>query len=473
MPYSRCPAVTLFAVDVRTTASVTSSSLSPSTLPTCSSMIPVGELSSTSTSSVASPSAVHHRTDPADLAERRPDRRAVLLDQPGVRLVREERPPVVAEPDLLREVEVLDRRVPADPAPAPHADVRQQPQQRRVQIRAGTAGRGCPRTATARPAARSATAAAAADCRSPTPPGHPYRDVDEPAGERAEARDEQAHESDLGDHDDDPMLWRMTRSLVIKVTAGADAPERCSQAFTVAATAVAAGVGVSLWLTGESAWFALPGRAAEFELPHSAPLEDLLDAVLAAGTVTLCTQCAARREITTEDTHPGGTHRRRGHVRRGSPRRRRPGAGLLIAFRPRACAYPAQRVVADTNRPAESCRTTMSEPPDRYATMFAEAISGCGATPASAVARFRWSTGGGRRTVTVSAAPPLTHATGRARRPLHAGRGYGQRGQGIGQRRDRGGRHGRYRDRATGGRQPVSSRIPGRPVSGTEPTTAT
>lgn len=94
------------------------------------------------------------------------------------------------------------------------------------------------------------------------------------------------------------MLWRMSRSLVIKVTAGADAPERCSQAFTVAGTAVAAGIGVSLWLTGESAWFALPGRAAEFELPHSAPLEDLLTAVLAAGTVTLCTQCAARRGIT-------------------------------------------------------------------------------------------------------------------------------------------------------------------------------
>jgi predicted peroxiredoxin len=90
----------------------------------------------------------------------------------------------------------------------------------------------------------------------------------------------------------------MSRGLVIKVTAGADAPERCSQAFTVAATAISAGVGVSLWLTGESAWFALPGRAAAFELPHAAPLADLLNAVLAAGTVTLCTQCAARRGIT-------------------------------------------------------------------------------------------------------------------------------------------------------------------------------
>ncbi|HZD96583.1 MAG TPA: DsrE family protein [Micromonosporaceae bacterium] len=101
------------------------------------------------------------------------------------------------------------------------------------------------------------------------------------------------------------MLWRMSRRLVIKVTAGADAPERCSQAFTVAATAAAAGVDVSLWLTGESAWFALPGRAADFELPHSAPLEDLLSAVLAAGTVTLCTQCAARRGIMPDAVIPG------------------------------------------------------------------------------------------------------------------------------------------------------------------------
>ena len=37
---------------------------------------------------------------------------------------------------------------------------------------------------------------------------------------------------------------------MIKVTAGKDEPERCNQAFTVAATAVASGVPVSLWLTG-------------------------------------------------------------------------------------------------------------------------------------------------------------------------------------------------------------------------------
>jgi predicted peroxiredoxin len=95
------------------------------------------------------------------------------------------------------------------------------------------------------------------------------------------------------------------RALVVKVTAGSDGPERCSQAFTVAALAVASGARVSLWLTGESAWFALPGRAAEFELPHAAPLEDLLAAVLEGGTVTLCTQCAARRGIAEGAVLPG------------------------------------------------------------------------------------------------------------------------------------------------------------------------
>jgi predicted peroxiredoxin len=91
------------------------------------------------------------------------------------------------------------------------------------------------------------------------------------------------------------------RSLVIKVTVGDDEPERCNQAFTVAAAAVASGIDVSLWLTGESAWFGLPGRAEKFSLPHAAPLADLLAGVLAAGTVTVCTQCAARRDISQDD----------------------------------------------------------------------------------------------------------------------------------------------------------------------------
>ncbi|MFG3254361.1 DsrE family protein [Streptomyces sp. NPDC048172] len=93
--------------------------------------------------------------------------------------------------------------------------------------------------------------------------------------------------------------------LVIKVTAGADAPERCSQAFTVASVAAASGIEVSLWLTGESAWFALPGKAAEFALPHAAPLPDLMETIQGSGRITLCTQCAARRDITQEDVLEG------------------------------------------------------------------------------------------------------------------------------------------------------------------------
>lgn len=97
----------------------------------------------------------------------------------------------------------------------------------------------------------------------------------------------------------------MPRTLVIKVTVGEDDPERCNQAFTIASTAAASGVSISLWLTGEAAWFSLPGRAEKFSLPHAAPLADLLATVLALGTVTVCGQCAARRDITQADLIAG------------------------------------------------------------------------------------------------------------------------------------------------------------------------
>ncbi len=95
------------------------------------------------------------------------------------------------------------------------------------------------------------------------------------------------------------------RTLVIKVTAGKDEPERCGQALTVGATAVASGVTVSLWLAGEAAWLGLPGRADDIVLPHSPPLADLLAGIVAGGTVTVCTQCAARRNIAPEDLIDG------------------------------------------------------------------------------------------------------------------------------------------------------------------------
>jgi predicted peroxiredoxin len=97
----------------------------------------------------------------------------------------------------------------------------------------------------------------------------------------------------------------MPARLVVKVTCGAEAPERCAQAFTVASVAVAAGADVSLWLTGEASWFAVAGRAEQFALDHSPPLASLRDSVLAGGRVTLCTQCAARRGLGETDVLPG------------------------------------------------------------------------------------------------------------------------------------------------------------------------
>ncbi|MFJ9317611.1 DsrE family protein [Pimelobacter simplex] len=97
----------------------------------------------------------------------------------------------------------------------------------------------------------------------------------------------------------------MARSLLVKVTCGTDAPERCNQAFTVAGAAAVSGVPVSLWLAGEASWLAVPGRAAELQLDLATPLPDLLDAVLTAGQVTVCSQCAARRSLTAADLLPG------------------------------------------------------------------------------------------------------------------------------------------------------------------------
>lgn len=95
----------------------------------------------------------------------------------------------------------------------------------------------------------------------------------------------------------------MPRSLVVKCTT--TDPEPCSQAFTVAATALAAGADVSVWLTGDATYLATPGRAEAFALPLAAPLAELRDAILADGRLTVCTQCAARRDLNQADLLPG------------------------------------------------------------------------------------------------------------------------------------------------------------------------
>lgn len=95
--------------------------------------------------------------------------------------------------------------------------------------------------------------------------------------------------------------------LAVKVTCGAESLERLNQALTVASLAVASGVEVSLWLTGEAAWMATPGRAEQLSLEHAPPLSGLRDAVLAGGRVVVCAQCAARRGIGEDDLLPGAT----------------------------------------------------------------------------------------------------------------------------------------------------------------------
>jgi predicted peroxiredoxin len=92
--------------------------------------------------------------------------------------------------------------------------------------------------------------------------------------------------------------------LVVKVTCGTERVETLLQAFTVAATGVASGLDVSLWLTGDATLQALRGTE-DVLIPHSPPLSQLRDAVLSAGAITVCAQCAARREITEQGLLPG------------------------------------------------------------------------------------------------------------------------------------------------------------------------
>ncbi|WP_062383244.1 DsrE family protein [Demequina iriomotensis] len=93
-------------------------------------------------------------------------------------------------------------------------------------------------------------------------------------------------------------------ALIVKVTCGTERVETLMQAFTVAATAAASGLEVSVWLTGDATLHALPGTE-DVVIPHSPPLSQLRGAVLAAGTLTVCAQCAKRREIEEADLLAG------------------------------------------------------------------------------------------------------------------------------------------------------------------------
>ena len=91
------------------------------------------------------------------------------------------------------------------------------------------------------------------------------------------------------------------RSLIIKLTCGAEAAERSNQAWTVAAAGVAAGAAVTVWLTGDAVWFAVPDRQPDLGLAHATPVVDLVEIVRSGGQIVVCTQCAARRDLGSAD----------------------------------------------------------------------------------------------------------------------------------------------------------------------------
>ena len=62
---------------------------------------------------------------------------------------------------------------------------------------------------------------------------------------------------------------------------------------------------MSLWLTGEAVWLAVPDSTRDFNLPHAASPEDLIESVLVGGKITVCTQCALRRDLTESDLRAG------------------------------------------------------------------------------------------------------------------------------------------------------------------------
>jgi predicted peroxiredoxin len=95
------------------------------------------------------------------------------------------------------------------------------------------------------------------------------------------------------------------RRLVVTLGAGPQDAERCHQAINVAVTALASGVEVSVWLFGDAVHLAVPGVAEGIVLDHAPVLADLVDRLLAGGTLTVCTQCATRRGLSHSDLLAG------------------------------------------------------------------------------------------------------------------------------------------------------------------------
>lgn len=96
------------------------------------------------------------------------------------------------------------------------------------------------------------------------------------------------------------------RLLVVKATHATDDPERAHLACNVAAVGLASGLDVHLFLAVEGVRLALLSLdAAALTVADAPPIADLLEAVYAGGTVTVCTPCATRRGLVPADFRPG------------------------------------------------------------------------------------------------------------------------------------------------------------------------
>ena len=97
----------------------------------------------------------------------------------------------------------------------------------------------------------------------------------------------------------------MARSLVVKVTHALDDPERAHIACNVGAVALASGVDVYVFLAIEGVHLARPEVTDRLVVADAPPIGDLLDALYAGGTVTVCTPCATRRDLSADDFREG------------------------------------------------------------------------------------------------------------------------------------------------------------------------
>lgn len=97
----------------------------------------------------------------------------------------------------------------------------------------------------------------------------------------------------------------MPRSLVVKATHALDDPERAHIACNVATVALASGLEVHVVLAIEGVHLARPDIPDQLHVDDAPPIGQLLDALYAAASVTVCTPCATRRGLSADDFRAG------------------------------------------------------------------------------------------------------------------------------------------------------------------------